>query len=158
MKLTAKEDIDAPIGFVNALLTDFDKWEGLARDRGAEAERLDSLTQPGAGMMWKLGFDFRGKRRAATLKLLSLMPEQEMTLECIAKPGNGVTKLEMTAIGETRTRLVISMEIKPNTLAARLFLQTLRLAKEKVNQRFKQQLIKVAAGIEDRYRKQAKPV
>ncbi|WP_050528030.1 SRPBCC family protein [Pseudorhodobacter aquimaris] len=158
MKLTAKEEIDAPIGFVNALLTDFDKWEGSARTRGAEVDRLDSLAQPGPGMNWRLGFDFRGKRRAATLRLLSLTPEQEMTLECLSKPGNGVTTVEMTAIGAARTRLVISTEIKPNTLAARLFLKSLRLAKAKVNQRFRQQLIKAAAGIEDRYRKQAKSV
>lgn len=158
MQLNAKEEIDAPIGFVSALLTDFDKWEGSARTRGAEVDRLDSLAQPGPGMKWKLAFAFRGKMRAATLTLLSLTPEQGVTVECLSKPGNGVTTVEMTAIAAARTRLVVTTEIKPNTLAARLFLQSLRLAKAKVNQRFKQQLIKTAAGIEDRYRKQRKPV
>lgn len=153
MKLTASEDIDAPIGFVNALLTDFDRWETSARKRGAEVARQGG---PGAGTEWKIGFDYRGKNRAAILKLLAMEPEQTLTFACLAKPADGMTVVEMTALAPNRTRLLVTLDIKPHTLPARLFLKSLRLAKGKVDQKFRQRMMMVAANIEDRYRSHAK--
>ena len=156
MKLTAKEDIEAPIAFVNAILTDFDAWERAAMRRGADVQRLDSLLQPGPGMGWNASFAYRGKKRDLEIKLLKLIAEQNLSFACSAKPVEGTLNIEMADMGPRRTRLVVSIEVKPRTLAARLYMQTVKLAKAKITRRFVLRLSQLAADIEDRYRAQAK--
>ena len=56
MKLTTRQDIEAPLDFVYARLTDFDHFERMAMRRGAEIERTDRLKTPGIGMAWRLKF------------------------------------------------------------------------------------------------------
>jgi succinylglutamate desuccinylase len=156
MKLTTKEDIEAPVAFVSAALTDFEMWERAAMRRGADVERLDRLRQPGPGMQWRVAFDYRGKQRKLEIKVLTLEPEQAVSFHGSSKPAEGVLTIEITEMGPRRTRLVANMEVTPRTLAARLFLQSLKLAKAKVTRRFALRLSQVGADIEDRYRNQAK--
>lgn len=152
MKLTTKEDIEAPIGFVASFLTDFEMWERAAMRRGADVERLDRLRKPGPGMEWKVGFSYRGKQRNIELKLLTLTPEQRLVFDCMAQPAESIVTIDMAEMGARRTRVTVKLEIKPRTLAARLFLQSLRLAKAKVTRRFALRLAQTSADIEDRYR------
>lgn len=152
MKLSAKEDIEAPIGFVTSVLTDFEMWERAAMRRGADVERLDTLRKPGAGMEWKIAFDYRGKKRKIELKLLTLTPDQRLVFDCMGAPAEAILSIDMAEMGPRRTRVVVNLEIKPRTLAARLFLQSLRLAKAKVTRRFALRLSQTCADIEDRYK------
>jgi hypothetical protein len=50
----------------------------------------------------------------------------------------------------------VASTFKPNTLAARLFIQSLRLARAKLSRRFELRVAQLAADIEDRYRAQIK--
>jgi hypothetical protein len=152
MKLSAKEDIEAPIGFVTSVLIDFDMWERAAMRRGADVERLDNLRKPGAGMEWKIGFDYRGKKRKVALKLLTLTPNQRLVFDCMAAPAEAILSIDLAEMGPRRTRVEVNLETKPRTLAARLFLQSLRLAKAKVARRFSLRLSQTGADIEDRYK------
>jgi hypothetical protein len=152
MKLTAKEDVEAPISYVYAALTDFGVWEGAAMRRGAEVERLDRLRKPGPGMEWQVGFIYRGKKREVTLKLLSMALDQTLSFGGTAQPAEAVLKLDLAEMGPRRTRVLVNLEIKPQTLAARLFVQSLRLAKAKVTRRFSMRLNQIGKDIEDRYR------
>lgn len=156
MKLTAHESIEAPVAFVNAYLTDFDFWERSAMRRGAEVERLDHLRQPGAGMEWRIAFLHHDKRRTVELKLLKLEPEHALEFDCMAKPAEAILAIELTEMGPRRTRVSVHLEVKPRTLAARLFLQSIKLAKAKVTRRFTQRLAQTCADIEDRHRQAAK--
>lgn len=152
MKLTAKEDIEAPIGFVAFFLSDFEMWERAAMRRGADVDRMDRLRTPGPGMEWKVGFTYRAKKRSVEIRLLTLTPDQLMVFDCMAQPAEAILTIEMVEMGARRTRVVVSVDIKPRTLAARLFLQSMRLAKAKVTRRFAQRLTQTSADIEDRYR------
>jgi hypothetical protein len=156
MKLTAKEDIEAPIAFVSAMFTDFEMWEKSALRRGAEVERLDRLRTPGPGMEWKVGFKFREKKRGVEIKLLTLAPEQRLEFDCMSGPAEAVVSIDLAEMGARRTRVAVTVDIKPRTLAARLFLQSLKLAKAKVMRRFALGLAQTGADIEDRYRAQTK--
>jgi len=152
MKLSAKEDIEAPIAFVTSFLTDFETWERAAMRRGADVERLDNLRKLGPGMEWKVAFDYRGKKRKIELKLLTLTPNQRLEFDCLAAPAEAFLALDLVEMGTKRTRLVATVDIKPRTLAARLFLQSMRLAKVKVTRRFALRLAQTGADIEDRYK------
>ena len=156
MKLTAKEDIEAPIAFVSAVLTGFEDWERAAMRRGADVVRLDTLREAGPGMKWQVAFNYRGKKRKIEIAVLQMLANQTLSFAHTAKPAEGVLTIEMAEMSPRRTRLVVHLEVKPRTLAARLFLQSFKLAKSKVTSRFALRLSQVGADIEDRYRAQAK--
>jgi hypothetical protein len=156
MKLTAKEDIDAPLDFVNAVLTDFETWERAALRRGAEVDRADVPRAKGVGMEWNAGFAYRGKPRKLNIKLASMVPGQSLGFNVMSKPASAVFGVELVEMGPRRTRIVLNMDLTPRTLPARLFLQSLKLAKAKVTRRFGMRLKQLSADIEDRYRNRGK--
>jgi hypothetical protein len=59
--------------------------------------------------------------------------------------------METKALSPRRCRLKVSVEAKPKTLAARLFLNTLRLARRKVEERMEKRVDQLGERIEDRY-------
>ncbi|GAB1361957.1 hypothetical protein MASR1M32_11930 [Rhodobacter sp.] len=69
MKLTTRQDIEAPLDFVHAKLTDFDQFERMAMRRGAEVERTDRMRTTGPGMAWKVRFAYRRRQRAVQVRL-----------------------------------------------------------------------------------------
>jgi len=152
MKFSTKEDIEAPVDRVFAVLADFETWERAAMRRGADVVRTDKMAAPGPGMGWHVEFTYRGKLRKLDISLLESVPEQKLLLEGIGKPAEGRLSIDLSEMGPRRTRLAIGLEIKPRTLAARLFLQSMKLAKTSVTRRFELRVAQMAADIEDRYR------
>ena len=109
MKLTTRQDIEAPLDFVFAQLTDFDQFERMALHRGAEVERLDQLDQPGPGMGWRLAFPLRGKRRTITLRLAHLTPGASIGYTLESPMFTGDSRIEVIALAPKRTRLSASV-------------------------------------------------
>ena len=153
MKLVRNEDVEAPIAFVYAALSDFDHWERAALRRGAEVTRLDTLAAPGPGMLWNVGFDFRGRRRIVDLRLVTLDPGQTLAFTGQGVSMNGRALLDLVEMGPKRTRVAITIEVEARTLAARLLLQSLKFASGKINRSFEARTRQLAADLEDRFRR-----
>ena len=152
MKLVAKSDIEAPAGFVFGQLVDFEGWERAAMRRGAEVMRSDHLQQIGPGASWDANFRYRGKARDVTVRLDSMARPTALGLTGISGLADGVLGLDLLDLGATRTRLEVRLEVKPKTLAARIYVQSLRLARSRVERSFAQRVAQFTAEIEDRYR------
>ena len=150
MRFSAKQDIEAPLDFVYKTMTDFEAWERSAMRRGAEVERTDRLTHIGPGMTWLARFSYRGKVRVFDLRLVMIEPQalaftaQSQMVECAAK-------LDLMEMSSRRTRVHVVVEVSPRTLAARLFLQSLRLARARIDRKFEQRVAQLAANIEGRH-------
>ena len=151
MKFSSKEDIEAPIEFVFATATDFQSFERQAMRRGAEVQRLDQLEEPGVGMAWKAGFTFRGKARKAEGKLVTFDPTHALGFSTDIGGLHGELDIQLVALTPNRTRIAVVFEMKPNTLSARLLLQSLRLAKANLTRRFKGRISTFAKDVEERY-------
>jgi hypothetical protein len=147
----AKTDIEAPVDFVYAVLTDFEGWERAAMRRGADVHRTDKLREPGPGMSWTIGFRFRGKERVLAVNLLSLDVGAKLTFKAEGKLIEAGQVVEVLSLAPKRTRLTLSMDIRPKTLGARLLLQSLKLAKTKVQIRLNKRMVQLATDIETRY-------
>ncbi|QYK41879.1 MAG: SRPBCC family protein [Paracoccaceae bacterium] len=156
MKLSTREDIEAPIGFVYAALADADHWERAALRRGAEVRRLDTAPVPGPGSTWEVGFAYRGRPMKVNLRVADLQPPTRMEFAGTGDMVQGTLSVDLVEMGPKRTRIVVGVEIKPQTLAARLFLQTLKLARKRVEQRFEMRMGQLAATVQERYR-QSRP-
>ena len=151
MKLSSKEDVDAPIAAVYAHLSDFDGWERAALRRGAEVRRSDALTEAGRGMAWTVGFSYRGKPRRVALMLTVLVPPSGLGFSGTGANLDGVLAIDLIEMAPRRTRISVKLEIRPRTLVARLFVQSLKLARARVDGRFRMRVAQVAAEIEDRF-------
>lgn len=155
MKLTSRYDIEAPMAFVFRALTDFDSWERAAMRRGAEVGRTDKLRQPGVGMAWNVRFQYRGRDRRMDITLQDMSPETRLAMKGESPNIEGVVSIDLLDLAAKRTRLSVTVDVAPRTLGARLFLQSLRLARTKVDRRFAQRVAQLAADIEDRFRRSA---
>lgn len=153
MKLTAKNDVEAPVDFVFAQLADFEGWERAAMRRGAEVARLDSMTRVGPGMTWSALFQYRGKERKTTIRLDAIKPTSSLSLTGMSRLMDGVMVINVLDLAAKRTRVEVRLDIKPKTIAARLLIQSLRLARARVERRFSQRVAQMSIEIEDRFRK-----
>lgn len=153
MNLSAKYDIEAPVDFVYRELTDFQAWEHMAMRRGAEVSRVDSRATPGPGMEWQIAFPLRGKVRKARLQLAAATPTSHMTIGAVTKMVDGTLAFDLLDLAANRTRVEVRMIAKPKTLAARIYVQTLKLGRRKLETNFAQKVAQFAVEMEDRYRR-----
>ena len=151
MRFTTKQDIEAPLDFVYSTMIDFEAWERSAMRRGAEVERTDTLTRIGPGMSWAARFSYRGKMRAIVLRLVMIEPPAALSFAVQSQVVEGAVKLDLMEMSARRTRVHVVAEVTPRSLAARLFLQSLRLARGRVDRKFEQRVAQLAGGIERRF-------
>lgn len=152
MKFSSKQDLEASIAFVFQTLTDFDHWERAAMRRGAEVVRNDRLTTVAAGASWSSRFAFRGKTREMDLKLVKVDKPILLVFEGKANVVDVDVQIELVEMSTNRTRMQMSTEVKPRTLGARLFLQSLRLARARVDKKYDQRVALLAMDLEARAR------
>ncbi|NIZ11508.1 SRPBCC family protein [Pseudooceanicola sp. HF7] len=150
MKVVAKEDIEAPIQTVFTRLTDFRTFERSAIRRGASVKRIDGFDVPAKGVGWEVQFSLRGKRRDLQLEVVRFDPPEGLEISANSQGMRGQVIVQLVALSPTRTRLRIETEVKPQTLSARLLIQSLRLARANVHQRMQDRLAEFAASIEGR--------
>lgn len=151
MKLTAKTDLEVPAAHVFAMLVDHASWEREAVRNGVEVERPQGSPDSGVGAEWRIRGHFRGKPRKVALRIEEMVQDQRVLLVFDSPSMEGTSRIEVMVLSPRRSRVRADIELKPKTLAARLFINTMRLAKGRVQARFEKGLGNVGARIKDRY-------
>lgn len=153
MKLTSKSDLEAPLSFVFATLADHAAWERMAIRQGVQVERPADAPHSGIGSAWRIRGRVRGKVRQMLLRLTETAPDKAMGYSLDSPSVEGTARFELLALSPRRTRLRVVLEVRPKTLAARLFLNTLRLTRRRVEAKFDartaQLAQRIAAGYQD---------
>ena len=155
MQFSSKEDIEAPIAEVFALLSEFESFERSAIRRGIEVQRIDAGAAPSEGAAWDTRFDLRGKRREMRVELVRYDPPNAMHYAAVSQGVEAMMTLDLLALSQRRTRVAIVLNLKPKTLAARLMIQSLRLGKATLTKRFKLRIAEFAKSMEERHQKTA---
>lgn len=151
MHLSSRTDIEAPIAFVYAALADFEGWERAAMRRGADVSRTDKMRAPGVGMGWVVNFRFRGKERNLDIRLTGMEPDAKLAFSGKGRLLEGDLSVELVALAPKRTRLVLHTKVRPLTIAARLFLQSMKLAKGRVQGKLNARTAQLATDLETRF-------
>lgn len=151
MKLTAKTDLEVPAAFVFATLLDHASWEREALRNGAEVERPPGTPVAGLGAAWNVRGQFRGRPRKVLLTIAELVENQRVVLSLDGPSIEGTARFEVMVLSPRRSRLRVDVEFKPKTLSARLFINTMRLAKGRVQAKFETRLGQIGGRIKDRY-------
>lgn len=151
MKFSTKEDVEAPIAATFDMLCDFEMFERAAMRRGAEVQRTDTKAVAGVGMSWAAAFNLRGKRRQVEIEMVTFDKPNEMVLESRSQGLLTMMTVELVALSKMRTRVMVSCDIKPLNLSARLLVQSLKLAKTSLTKKYKLRMAEFAKSLEDRY-------
>lgn len=155
MIFSTREDIEAPIDFVFAQVSDFAGLERSILRRGGEVQRTVDRTPPAVGMAWSGAFDYRGKTRQMALELVAYEPPSSMRFDATSASLDSDLVLDLVALSRGRTRLALSAELKPRNLSARLMVQSLKLARTNVTRRFEMRVAAFARDMEDKYMRRA---
>ncbi len=158
MKVTTRHDIEAPVDFVFKTLTDFDSWERSAMRRGADVVRTDKLTAVAPGLSWLVRFRYRGKDRKLAIRLTAIDPGARAAFAIDGGLFEGTSIVDLLELGVNRTRLVMVGEAKPKTLGARLILQSLRLARGRVQRTMDRRVAAIGEEVTQRFRATQRPV
>ena len=153
MQFSSRTDIAASAEFVFASLTDFDGWEALARAKGARITRQDPAgrMQAGEGSRWEGDFLLKGKTREGALVLRDLRASERVVMEAEGRGIGGDLLVEIIPISASRSRLSVQGELRAKSLAARLFVQSLRLAKGRVQAKLNKRLAEYGRQLEAKY-------
>lgn len=155
MELSSKEDIDAPLAEVFEALSDFASFERSAIRRGIEVQRLNEDLSPQLGLAWDVRGEFRGKSREARLELAQYEPSTLIGINGESPSLKGTSRIELLALSPRRTRIAVTVDVQAKTLSGRLLLQSMKLAKSKINRRFKTRVADFASLTEDRLKRGA---
>lgn len=152
MKLSTREDIEAPIDYVFGRASDFASFEKRALRQGAQvSQRNEGPVQ--TGNIWDISFQFRGRSRKVEAKLTQLDPPQIIEIESDSDGLIALTQVELIALSPARTRVMVSFDLRAKTLTGRLLVQSLKLAKSKLSNRFNARVKDYAEDVEDDYRR-----
>jgi hypothetical protein len=103
-------------------------------------------------MKWEAAFDMRGKRREIQIDMQSFDRPTEMRLATTSPGLAGDMAFELMALSRSRTRILVTLELKPSNLSARLLVQSLKLAKTSLTKKYKLRVFEYAKGMEERYK------
>jgi uncharacterized protein YndB with AHSA1/START domain len=140
MKLNTHHELNASIDRVFDALSNTDRWEVAARRRGVGVVRAAYFTDLREGAAWDVKASFRGKPREIRLTLTELRRPERMVFSGTSEMFRAEVACDLGPIPAGRTRIDVSVDVKPNTLAGRIMLQSLALAKGKVQKRFAQRV------------------
>jgi hypothetical protein len=156
MKFSTRQDIDAPADFVFAQLTDFEALERQAMRRGIEVERK-SYSQPrGIGAGWTIQVPFRGKTRDVTAEITEFDASNALTANAVSGGVDMLLEIELVPLSNNRTRVSFGYDVRPQTLPARLLVQSVKFAKSSLQRRYERRIGKFADLIAERYEAQAR--
>lgn len=147
MKLSTREDIDATLSTVFAAVTDFDGFERQLLRRGVDVTRDETLPVNVPGAQWQARFDWKGRAQSLNAELVSIEPDQGYAIESKASDVVCMSVVDLVALSKTRTRLFVSVDLRPTNLKSRLFIHSLKLGKTALTRRFKARVADFAAGI-----------
>ncbi|MEM8978025.1 MAG: SRPBCC family protein [Pseudomonadota bacterium] len=152
MKFSSRDDINVPANVIFERISDFDTWERLALRRGIRVQRTDSYEDIGPGMAWDVAFRFRGKPRTLSAQMVKFDSPHEIGFA--GSVGGLVMNyaVDLIALSPRRTRISTALDLKPETLSARLLLQSMRLARTRLKAGYKDRTAHFANTIEENYR------
>ena len=140
MKFSSQEDIEAPEQAVFAALCDHEQFQRVMQQRGIAMRRVDDRPEVGPGMAWEIDFKFRGRARKLRCLVTEVQEPERLGLSNESDGLTGDVAISVLTLATNRSRLLVSVEMKPKNLSARLLLQSMRFAKGSLDRKFKSRL------------------
>lgn len=135
MKFDLTETIEAPAEAVWSQLVEWERFERAAAGRGAQVTRTGAANGIGIGSGWRGSIDLRGKTRSLEVTITDLARPERMEVDGQIGGMTAEMFLTLTPAAPARTILRMQLDLGARTMAARLILQSVRLARGRVTSR-----------------------
>jgi hypothetical protein len=151
MKFSTRQDIEAPAEFVFAQMTDFDGIERQAMRRGVEVQRKNPTQPRDVGAAWGVRAPFRGKWRDIDAHISEFDSPNGLSAEAKSGGLDMTLVVELVPLSPQRTRVTLGYEVRPQTISARILVQSVKFAKTSLQRRFEKRIGKICDNISERY-------
>jgi hypothetical protein len=145
MKFSTRQDVQAPIEDVFGRATNFDRFERVLKRQGHDVRRVPTPENEQAVMCWQAVVDYRGKTRNIRANLAEISPPNRFCMTSKINGVESVLEVDFVAITPSKSRMIVGLELSPKTLAARLFVQSLKLGKSNLDRKFADRVERYAA-------------
>ncbi len=145
MRFSTRVDVSAPAEQTFAAFADFPRFVRLAEARGAVVTVL-----PSAQFAWRARFDWNGAAREVAGEVTRLDAPRGFAAALSARQVDGTLEVEVTALDADRSRVRVAMDWRPVSMSGRILLQSLRLVKGRLDDRFAARIAEIAARAEQR--------
>ncbi len=152
MRLETRSDIDAPIDFVFAGVSDFPAFERRALREGAAVTRQDTGAVQ-VGSAWDIAVPMRGRDRRFAAVLTAMTAPDGYVVTTQSDGLTITTQVALIALARNSTRVAVTIDLAAQTLTARLLVQSLKLAKGRLTDRIAARVQDYATRIAEDYRK-----
>ena len=96
---------------------------------------------------WNCRFKVRGRQRDVEIRLIEFDEPNSMKFQAVNPALHARLEIEVIPLSRVQTRIQVVSVLEPKTLAARLLVQSMKLARSKFNQRFKSRVGKLTEFI-----------
>jgi len=156
MKVSSRHDVEVPIEFAFERITDFGELETQAMRRGIDVHRKNPKLSDNVGAVWDLKVPFRGKPRDITSTILECDAPNMLVVQSVSGGLEIRAEIELIDLSKTRTRMFLSFDVTPNSLSARVLLQSVKFAKGAMQKRLKKRLAQMGDYLEFEYAQSTK--
>ncbi|WP_425091455.1 hypothetical protein [Tropicimonas sp. S265A] len=150
MQLRSTEILHGHIEDVFAALSDFAAAEAAAMERGLDVQRRDALGTPGEGMQWKVAFFARGRDREAEFELVKYTRPTGMRYEGHVGGLLFETSVACRVLDSNSTEVTVSTKLRARSMSAKVLLQSMKLARGRVVQRYRKGVRRLLHQVESR--------
>lgn len=140
MKFSTRLEADMTAAELFDRVSDFDRFEHNLAQRGANITRIDPSKEPGIGIGWDVRIDWRGKERQMRLEVQRFDRPELVTIFGHSDALEISNVMTVLALSKTRSRLEVETVVSPRNMRARLLLQTAKLGKNRLDQRYAERI------------------
>jgi carbon monoxide dehydrogenase subunit G len=148
MKLTATEDVAAPIDAVWSRLSDLPDWERRMNERLDAPLRRSPEGPIGPGTRWQGTADMKGKSIAIDMRLVAQEVPGHLRLEGTLGGIDVSLDARLEATGPAATRLHVVTEATARSIASKLALKAVQLALGPLEERYAKAVGRYARHLE----------
>ena len=152
MKFENIEDLEIPIEAAFEMLSEFTFFERMAMRRGVEVSRRNGDSVDGLGSAWDLNVPWRGKTVKMQVDVNRYEKPEALGFHADAPAIEVQLDVELVALSNHKTRLLMKTDISAKTLTGRLLLQSMKLTRGKIEKRMSGRISEQSRNLEERYR------
>lgn len=138
MRLSTRQDIDAPLDEAFAAISDFDYLERQILRRGIQIVRTDDLSEPGPGMAWRGDMTLRGQVYDVRCRLAEWTAPSIVRMEADSGALSCELEVNLSALSLNTTRLRAALTLRGHAFRERMLVQSLQLAKSRLARQFEE--------------------
>jgi len=151
MELQYSIDINVPQRFAFERATDFALFEEVGFGKLEPFEPRSEIRAPEIGARWRTAAEFQGRPRRFSLQLLELETPEWLVLGNKSEKYDVEARFRFTDMGEAQTAFSFHLVAKAQSITAKLILQTIQLARGRIEKSMQADFEAMAKRMEAAY-------